>query len=326
MDQPSTTLQRLCVGRWRFCCVMLLCAQILQTCSAYDMSHIDVSNTLHYQELTRKNILVIDEVHAGAIQKRENTYAGNGTTSLNTNTGLPVPFDTSLGNNFTNSACPQYFSKFLADSTFLSCLPISLLLQNSMSFFQAARSTSLLEKTLDTSCAASLAVCSPLMDKFASELISSTNCQDDYQKQNPLVIQAYSGLKAYEPLYQSTCLKDKTTNKYCFVEAMDSSNADDTYAYYTALGFQLPPASKPTCSSCLQQTMGLFAGYAIQKDQPLSQTYLDCATKVNGACGQDFASTQAVPASKVVSTNVSPRVSSNFALVASLFILTVLLL
>jgi hypothetical protein len=42
---------------------------------------------------------------------------------------LPQPFDTSLGNNFTSTACPTYFTKFLADSTFQSCYPFSLLIQ-----------------------------------------------------------------------------------------------------------------------------------------------------------------------------------------------------
>lgn len=45
---------------------------------------------------------------------------------------LPQPFDTSLGNNFTSSACPAYFTKFLADSTFQTCYPFSLLLQVSV--------------------------------------------------------------------------------------------------------------------------------------------------------------------------------------------------
>lgn len=42
---------------------------------------------------------------------------------------LPQPFDTSLGNNFTSSACPNFIRSFRDNSTFLSCLPLSLLLQ-----------------------------------------------------------------------------------------------------------------------------------------------------------------------------------------------------
>lgn len=317
----STALKQLQSGRWSYICMLLLCSSLFQACKAYDMTHADVSNTSYYQELAKKNALVVDGLHAQTLERRTNTSGENETTTLNTNTGLPVPFDTSLGSNFTQEACPQYFAKFLADSTFLSCLPLSLLLQNSMSFFQAARSPSLLEKTLETSCAASLAVCSPLMDKFASDLISAENCQEDYQRENPLVIQAYSGLMAYEPLYQATCLKDKQTNKYCFLEAMDSNNADDAYPYYTAVGLQLPTGSQPTCSSCLKQTMGIFSGYAVQKDQPVSQTYLNCATQINGVCGQGFASTQVKTASKVASGGDVKQVSKSLRLIASLFIL-----
>ncbi len=42
---------------------------------------------------------------------------------------LPQPFDTSLGNNFTSPSCPDFIRSFRDNSTFLSCLPLSLLLQ-----------------------------------------------------------------------------------------------------------------------------------------------------------------------------------------------------
>jgi hypothetical protein len=54
---------------------------------------------------------------------------------------LPQPFDTSLGNNFTSTACPTYFTKFLADSTFQQCYPFSLLLQVSISFSKSGTTT-----------------------------------------------------------------------------------------------------------------------------------------------------------------------------------------
>ena len=44
------------------------------------------------------------------------------------NSPLPKPFDTSLGSNFTSSACPDFFNSFLNNSTFQSCLPFSTLL------------------------------------------------------------------------------------------------------------------------------------------------------------------------------------------------------
>lgn len=285
------------------------------------MVHVDVSNTSHYRELARRSIIVVDELHQPLFRKRD-TSNGTDTTepstpTLDTDTGLPLPFDTSLGSNFTSTMCPDYFSHFLSDSTFLSCLPMSLLLQNSMSFFQAARSSSLLLKTLDTSCSASLAVCSPFMNKIADELISEDNCQNDYQQQNPLVMQAYAGLKAYESLYQATCLKDPTTQKYCFLEAMEAMSADDSYPYYTAVGLSLPEGSKPQCTSCLHETMKIFAGYAAQSEQPLSDTYLGCATTVNVGCGAGYANTAVQSVSKVASTSGSTRMTSGIVLVGS---------
>jgi hypothetical protein len=43
--------------------------------------------------------------------------------------GLPQPFDTSLGNNFTAPGCPTFFKTFLGDKDFQTCYPFSLLLQ-----------------------------------------------------------------------------------------------------------------------------------------------------------------------------------------------------
>ena len=302
---------------------LLLYMTLLQLCAAYDMTHTDVSNPSYYKELTRRNILVVDELHTHVLERRDDPSnstdsTSSSATSSSADFSLPMPFDTSLGNNFTDTNCPNFFSQFLSDSTFLSCLPISLLLQNSMSFFQAMRSSSKLERTLDTSCSASLAVCSPLMDNFADQLIAQGNCQDDYNRQNPLVMQAYSGLKAYEPLYQATCLKDSSTSRYTFLEAMDSDNADDSYPYSTAVGLSLPAASKPNCSTGLKATMEIFAGYAAQKDQPLSSTYLDCATQVNTECGPGFASTQVKSVSKVTASSDAKHVGSNILLIASL--------
>lgn len=60
---------------------------------------------------------------AGATATGIATAPGSGKSTL------PQPFDTSLGNNFTSTACPSYFNKFLADSTFQTCYPFSLLIQ-----------------------------------------------------------------------------------------------------------------------------------------------------------------------------------------------------
>lgn len=59
------------------------------------------------------------------------TATGSGilTASQTAAADLPRPFDTSLGNNFTSTTCPVFFSSFLNNQTFKDCLPLSLLLQ-----------------------------------------------------------------------------------------------------------------------------------------------------------------------------------------------------
>ncbi|EXJ88606.1 hypothetical protein A1O1_05536 [Capronia coronata CBS 617.96] len=239
-------------------------------------------------------------------------------------TPLPSPFDTSIGTNFTDTACPQFFSRFLSNSTFQSCIPVSLMLQNSNSFFRAERSTTLLAQTLDSACNAPLAICSPLLANLAAELIDDANCGPDYRQQNPLVAQAYAGLIAYEPIYRATCLRDTDTDSgttnYCFAEALtNSSNSADSYVYYTALGMNMPSSARPSCTPCLRDTMKMFAGYAENAVQPLSRTYLACANQVDVGCGADFVATDI----KVGSTGRSSAASSVLRRQMSSYTLTI---
>ena len=46
-----------------------------------------------------------------------------------TSTGLPKPFDSSVGNNFTNPACRTFLENMLQDQGFRACEPLSLLLE-----------------------------------------------------------------------------------------------------------------------------------------------------------------------------------------------------
>jgi hypothetical protein len=188
------------------------------------------------------------------------------------------------------------------DRTFQSCVPVSLLLQNSKSFFSPARSPAVMAETLDATCAASLPICQPLMASLASDLISSSHCGADYQNQHPLVAQAHAGLVAYEPIYQATCLKSNETGNYCFADAITNQlNPRDSYPYYAAVGLNLPPASHPTCSRCLQDTMSIFAGYSKDKKQPLAATYINTAQAIDVDCGASFADT-AVPVGTMISS------------------------
>lgn len=252
------------------------------------------------------------------------TQAGNATMSIETasssaaaSSPLPSAFDTSLGDNFTSQACPDFFNSFLNNATFRDCHPVSLLLQNSNSFFKTSRSLVLLSQSLDASCGASLAQCSPLMASFASRLVQDSNCGQDYRNENAIVTQARSGLIAYEPLYKATCLKNSATGNYCFADAItNTSSPSDSYAYYTALGTNLPAASRPTCDQCLEDTMDIFAGYAAIKAQPLSKTYISTAQQINLGCGPDYVNAT-VPVATVSNSAVKQgAISDASALVA----------
>jgi hypothetical protein len=50
---------------------------------------------------------------------------------------LPQPFDQSIGDNFTSTTCPTFFTQFLADKDFQQCYPFSLLLQVSCSLIHS---------------------------------------------------------------------------------------------------------------------------------------------------------------------------------------------
>lgn len=235
------------------------------------------------------------------------TTTATGSSPSVITTPIPRPFDTSLGSNFTAQSCPDFFSSFLNNSTFTSCTPVSLLLQNSNSFFQAERDATLLSETLDYACNAPLAICSPLMTSLASQLIDTANCGADYTNQNPLVLQAYNGLLAYEPLYRATCLKNPKTGSYCFSDAIaNTSNQADAFPYYTALGLNMPINSKPTCDQCLQDTMNVFAGYAGESSQPLAVTYTPTAFQIDLGCGTMFVNTT-VAAAKTGDANSGQR-------------------
>lgn len=64
-------------------------------------------------------------------------------TAPNTPVTIPQPFDTAnlddTGNNFTSPSCPQFIRTFLADASFQSCVPFSMLLYDSADFIALTR-------------------------------------------------------------------------------------------------------------------------------------------------------------------------------------------
>ena len=143
--------------------------------------------------------------------------------------------------------------------------------------------------TLDAACGANLANCGSLMTSLATQMLSDSNCGQDYRDQNPLVEQAYAGLVAYEPIYNATCIKNPSTGNYCFADAItNATNPSDSYPYYTALGIQLPGGITLSCNKCLQETMAIYALAATNKTQPVSVTYVNTAQVIDVNCGPTF--------------------------------------
>ncbi|KAK8161540.1 hypothetical protein IWX90DRAFT_488080 [Phyllosticta citrichinensis] len=216
------------------------------------------------------------------------TYTGAVSTATPTAPTLPQPFDTSIGSNFTAASCPAFINSFLDNSTFGGCVPLSLLLQTSSSFFDETRSLVRTTQVLDVACNVDYQQCNSLMDHFASELTRDSNCGADFKAENPTVRQAYNGLVAYAPLYQAGCLKD-SAGSYCFANAItNSTNPTDSYPYYLPIAITMPGGSRLTCNSCLRDTMHTFWTYTGNKTQPLSDTYAAAASQVNIQCGPHF--------------------------------------
>jgi hypothetical protein len=160
--------------------------------------------------------------------------------------------------------------------------------QTSNGFFTDTRSFFRLTQTLDYTCQVNVNHCSALMSSLAQQIQSSNTCGADLQMQNPMVVQAYNGLIAYEPLYHAGCLTDEKGD-YCFADAAtNTSSPTSSYIYYLPLGTQLPGGTQPTCDSCLKRTMQVFAAYATNSSQPLSTDYQSAAEMIDMTCGPRF--------------------------------------
>ncbi|TLD32671.1 c6 zinc finger domain containing protein [Venturia nashicola] len=250
------------------------------------------------------------------------TAVGPGSSAAATSTGiatapetgtstLPQPFDTSLGSNFTSTACPTYFNKFLADSVFRTCYPFSLLLQTSHAFFEAEKSYVKTTTALDASCHANFSKCNALMQNIAYKIKQPEVCGNDYTAQNPLVLQAYQGLLSYASMYQAGCLKD-SAGSYCFANAITGTNSSlaDVYPYWLPLGTDMPSGYRATCTTCMKNTMGIFKTAASNSSLPISKTYVSAAQLINIGCGPQYVSDSVDIRSSSRPTTSPPSITS----------------
>lgn len=190
--------------------------------------------------------------------------------------------------------------------------------QSSISFFEASASATSLSHVLDLTCKVVFTHCNALMASLAAQIKEPTNCGDDYALKNPEVLAAYNGFVSYEPMYKAGCLKasargpsgspsnasltersekKSSEDQYCYVSAASASaeSPADSYIYSLPLGVPLPGADRPTCSPCLQQTMGFFATAAQNLSSPLSTDYDAAALQVNQGCGPNWVNSSVTP-------------------------------
>ncbi|KOS17163.1 hypothetical protein ESCO_005995 [Escovopsis weberi] len=236
-------------------------------------------------------------------------------------TALPTPFDNTPSSAFradgADNTCPNFITSLLANPTFKSCYPLSMMLQTSSSFFAAERSLPTITRVLDATCAADPAPCAAFLDEAANN-ISSTACTREMQKNQALVVQAYRGLKAYSVLYAATCLQDPNSTQYCFATAVtDTSAPADSYLYFLPYGLAMPAGSAPSCGWCTQQTMAMYHAAAAEGQVFVGSTYNGAAGQINAACGSDFVNDSA----PVATTSAGTPIASPGSAAASLALL-----
>lgn len=157
--------------------------------------------------------------------------------------------------------------------------------------------------------------CESNMSSFASQLQS--DCSQELGDENLLVVksltcmQLYSlnyislanlfwvsilALQAFQVMHDAACLVDPTTNAYCYLSAVQNTNPSDLYFYSLPLGIPLPNSSKPSCSACSKNVMGVYAAALQAPSQAklltgLKSTYDVSAQVAAQFCGSAFAIT-----------------------------------
>jgi len=239
----------------------------------------------------------------------------------------PIPFDGAvLATNLTQD-CSSFLRGVVDTEAYRACAPLSLLIQGSSSYFDILRKGAFsIATVVAESCAPDAEACERQMDKFADSLIAKDNCEADNDAGNPIIAQAYAGLKAYRAIRDATCIKSSKNEggTYCYVEAVTNRQTpDDARIYFIPLGTQLPEDSRPNCSPCLQQTMDAFAQNAGKKGSALGRTYASAAALINQNCGANYV-VSAVQAAEGAASSM--RSTSPLLVAALLGVVTILVI
>jgi len=215
------------------------------------------------------------------------------TTSNPEDTPLPSAFDNTPKSEFRgqgeDDSCPDFMESLLSSQTYLDCYPLSMMIQTSMSFFNARKQLASTVRVLDNSCGVDVDTCNDFMAEAATNLTREENCQAEFNRGHRTVMQAYRGLQTYQLIYSVSCLHDPDTDMYCYANAVTNlSTASDGFLYNLPYGDILPGSSTPTCNWCNEETMAIFNSAAANRDQDISDTYEDAARQVNAICGPGF--------------------------------------
>ncbi|VUC26438.1 unnamed protein product [Clonostachys rosea] len=215
------------------------------------------------------------------------------TTTTASNSPLPSAFDDSIPTDFKlsneDSSCPTFMSDLLNHQTFKDCLPISMMMETSQSFFNARKQLTSTVRVLDKSCRVDTNACTKFMENAAKNLTKDENCSAEYKGNLKTIVQAYRGLRAYQTMYSATCLEDPDSGMYCFANAVTNLSApSDAYLYLMPYDLNLPGSSTPTCNWCNKETMAIWHAASADTSQSLSQTYTGAARQFNTLCGPNF--------------------------------------
>lgn len=260
----------------------------------------------------------------GSLIKPKATSQTTAATSTISASPLPSPFDDTPSSAFqspgASDACPRFMSSLLANESFKSCYPLSMMLQvrappspalflssyhfvqrrrlggltwlfskTSNSFFDAEKQLLSIVRVLDATCSVQSSYCTALLDEAARNLTQSGNCKTEYDAKQQLVLEAFTGLRAYQMMFAATCLQDPSSDMYCFASAVTNvTDPTDFNFYFMPYGYALPGGSSPTCDWCTQQTMAVFHAASADRTQAVSKVYVAAAQQVNALCGSNF--------------------------------------
>lgn len=244
-------------------------------------------------------------------------------------TTQPTAFDTSLGSNFTNTECPNFFNTFLSDPNFTQCQPLSFLLKSSQSYVKTVRSgVEDVEAVLDKSCSVDYSKCQNVMKNYASKILDQSICKPDYDLENPLVRQAYNNFLNYGVVRNITCLSmedvgenDPAANEtYCYTDALYNLNSSaDAYLYLLPFGNSYPQAenTNPSCSACTNRVMSLLHEQTQNKQLLIASTYTSASSLIAANCGSNFVNVSTLSSDQSTSSASSLSSSPSFLLLTS---------